>query len=66
MPTKARFFAELRAALENFDYQVAADLIARIQSAEAAGYELTTREEGLWNRLVRCVDQYLRAYRHVE
>lgn len=62
----AQFAKELRDALEKFDYPVAEDLLDQVRSAEEAGYELTTREENLLNRLVRCVATYRRASSHVE
>jgi hypothetical protein len=61
----ARFAKDLRDALEKFDYRVAEELLDQVRSAEEAGYELTTREENLLNRLVRCVDTYRRASSHV-
>jgi hypothetical protein len=62
----AKFAKDMRTALERFDYSRAENLLVVIREAEAAGYELTKREENLWQRLVRCVEQYRRASWHAE
>jgi hypothetical protein len=62
----AKFAKELRAALEQFDYQNAEDLVFRICEEEVEGYELLRNEESLLARLVTCMEQFRRAALYAE
>lgn len=55
-----RFEARLKKALDDFDPAAAEFLSVELHAAEAAGYEITDKEDKLWARLTKCVEMYRR------
>lgn len=55
-----KFREELKAALDRFDIHRAEALSEKLRAAEEQGYEVTTAELRLWDKLLRCVESFRR------
>lgn len=56
----SKFRDELQAALDRFDIKRAEALCDKLHEAEQNGYEITTTEDRLWTRLVKCIESFRR------
>ena len=53
-----KFKDKLKNALEHFEPSAAEEVLEEINNAETDGYQLSTQESRLYDRLVRCIDSY--------
>lgn len=56
----SKFRDELQSALDRFDIKRAEALCDKLNEAEENGYEITTTEDRLWTRLVKCMESFRR------
>lgn len=55
-----KFREELKAALDRFDIHRAEALSDKLHTAEEQGYEATTAEMRLWDKLLKCIESFRR------
>jgi hypothetical protein len=62
----AKYKQKLKNALERFDVANAENLVVDLAAAEEAGYECTIQERRLWDRLLKCIEQFRRTLTSLE